>query len=219
MTPEWLRAVKYRWEDRTEPDHGCDIERVPRKPYECGVCARKLVDSLNDIPSLIKEVERLQRIEAAASNQPWIVRYLIGENDDMHACLSCGVEFEHLKPTSHGEGCRFAEIDAALDDAKGGKRSLKISVIENQNHTEHESNVHDEFARLREELNDARDERDAAREESAKLSTEVERLRGIEAAAYAYREDGYLGTDGMRHHTPEAYTDFDAALRAAGSGE
>ena len=113
----------------------------------------------------------------------------------------------------------LAEIDAALDDAKGGKRSLKISVIENQNHTEHESNVHDEFARLREELNDARDERDAAREESAKLSTEVERLRGIEAAACAYREDGYLGTDGMRHHTPEAYTDFDAALRAAGSGE
>lgn len=197
MNPEQLAAIKASLEGLRDP-FGLDA---------------------NTARALVAEVERLQRIEAAASNQPWIVRYLIGENDDMHACLSCGVEFEHLKPTSHGEGCRFAEIDAVLDDAKGGKRSLKISVIENQNHTEHESNVHDEFARLREELNDARDERDAAREESAKLSTEVERLRGIEAAAYAYREDGYLGTDGMRHHTPEAYTDFDAALRAAGSGE
>lgn len=62
-------------------------------------------------------------------------------------------------------------------------------------------------------------EADASAADVPALVAEVERLRGIEAAAYAYREDGYLGTDGMRHHTPEAYTDFDAAIRAAGSGE
>lgn len=75
MTPEWLRAVKYRWEDRTEPDHGCDVECVPRKPYECGVCVRKLRESLNDVPALIKEVERLRGIEAdLRSERPeWIV--------------------------------------------------------------------------------------------------------------------------------------------------
>lgn len=75
MNPEELAAIKFRWEDTMEPDHGCAIERVKREPFECGVCARKRRESAADVPALVEEVERLRRVEAALrSERPeWIV--------------------------------------------------------------------------------------------------------------------------------------------------
>lgn len=101
-----------------------------------------------------------------------------------------------------------AELDAVTKqrDAET-KRPLRTSVIDPSDYTEQENNVHAEFARLREELNDARSDLAAARAALAKEREACDEARGLFAAPNPF--------DAKWNEAMRAWCDRYSARRAA----